>query len=219
MSEQKLDLNYENFEELIARLLSVYAGPEFAEELTMAKKEFFNNTAVLDPNNDNYQLRLFQFYDWYLFTRPLSGYKQTPLEVCHLSRDLRLDDHDKKMIEMMKRHRHSMFEFIKTKDSDCFIKDLIKDEKIVVKNCPWIFGFEQEELFEARLVEVSDGKYIFTRGFCFHPSTVKKFILDEMKTLKSNIELDPNETLLKLLRMRYRLEQYKHVRPEMIYQK
>ena len=79
-----------------------------------------------------------------------------------------------------------------------------------------IFGFNPEELFEARLIPTGD-TWVFTRGFCFHPENAKKFILNEVKTHRKNPDLDPEAMMLRLIRMRYKYEQYKHVRPEGIY--
>lgn len=206
----------ENIYEIMGRILQVFAGPNYKDDLQTAKKEFFANTPVLDPNNNNYQLRLNQFYDWYFFTRPLIGYGQSPLQSCHFARELRFSDKDQTAITVMKEHRHSLFEFIKFKDQDFIIKDIVSDEKIVIKDFPLQFGFEQEEFFEARLMKF-EKNYYFSKGFCFHPVNAKKFILEEVKLLKSNPDLEFADLALRLLKMRYRMEQYRHVSPEKIY--
>lgn len=204
------------FEKLIEKILHYFAGEDFKNELIKAKKEFFDNTTLNEEQSDQYELRMSQFYDWYFFSRELSGYGQTPLEVCHLARELRFTEEEEKNIAILKEHRHSIFEFIKIKDRDITIKDLMLNKKLVVKNSALVFGFNPEELFEARLVPVSD-TWIFTRGFCFHPENAKKFILSEVKTHRKNPDLDPEAMMLRLIRMRYKYEQYKHVRPEVIY--
>lgn len=209
-------IDADQIHEVMARILQIFAGPQYKEELQTAKKDFFSHTAVLDPNNSNYQLRLNQFYDWYFFTRSLIGHGQTPLQSCHFARELRFADKDQAIIEVMKAHRHSLFEFIKFKDQDFIIKDVITEEKIIIKDFPLQFGFEQEEFFEARLMKY-EKNYYFAKGFCFHPVNAKKFILEEVKTLKANPDLEFSELALRLLKMRYRMEQYRHVSPEKIY--
>src|SRR5690606_1337922 len=144
----------------------------FKDELVKAKKEFFENSVTLDEQSEYYELRMSQFYDWYFFTRELSGYGQTPLNACMLVRELRFSEEELQQLEVLKQNRHSIFEFIKIKGNDVYIKDVFSNKKLIVKSSPWIFGFDEEELFEARLIPHGD-TYFFTRGFCFHPELAK----------------------------------------------
>lgn len=204
------------YEKVMEKILNHFVSEAFKDELALAKKEFFENAGTLDEHSDHYEARMAQFYDWYLFTRELVGYKQTPLEACHLVRELRFTDEELQCIEVLKQHRHSLFEFIKIKNGDVYIKDLLANKKVIVKQSPYVFGFDPDEIFEVRLIPSGDS-YIFTRGFCFHPESAKKFILSEVKRHRKDPDLDPDVMMLRLIKMRYKFEQYKHVRPEMIY--
>lgn len=203
------------YELLIEKILKHFAGPDFKAELEKAKSEFFDGP-LDEENSESFDLRMSQFYDWYFFTRELSGYGQTPLEVCHLVRELRFSEEEKKYLEDLKQHRHSLFEFIKIKDRDVYMKDLLKNEKVVVKQSNLVFGFNAEEIFEVRLIPWKDS-FIFTKGFCFHPSDAKKFILSEVKRHRKDPDQDPELMMLRLIKMRFRFERYRHVKPEMIY--
>lgn len=204
------------YEKLIEKILNHFAGENFKGELMKAKKEFFDNSGTLDEHSEYYELRMSQFYDWYFFTRELSGYGQTPLVACLLERELRFSEEELKQLEILKQNRHSIFEFIKIKGNDVYINDLLANKKLVVKSSPWLFGFDKEELFEARLIPAGENS-IFTRGFCFHPELAKKFILSEVKRHRKDPDLDPNIMMLRLIKMRFKYEQYKHVNPELIY--
>lgn len=204
------------FEELQHKILSHFAGDDFKAELAMAKKEFFDNSGHLDEHAENFEQRMSQFYDWYFFSRELSDYKQTPIEACQLQRGLRLTDEELKTLEVLKNFQHSLYEFIKIKDEDVYLKDLFKNKKIIVKKSQWVYGFDPEEIFEVRLIPVN-GSFLFTRGFCFHPETVKKFILSEVKKHQKDADLNPEKLMLRLIKMRYKYEQYKHLSPDMIY--
>ncbi|GIL18040.1 MAG: hypothetical protein BroJett040_17910 [Oligoflexia bacterium] len=201
---------------LMEKILHHFAGDLFREEVKMAKSQFFDNAGILDENAPQYELRMSQFFDWYLFTRDLSGYGQTPLEVVYMTRELRFSPEEMSLIEKLREHRHSLFEFTKIKDSDIYIKDLMRGDKIVVKKSPWVFGFDSDEIFEARLIPVGD-TFIFTKGFCFHPAEAKKYILSEIKRHKKDPDLNPEDMMLKLIKMRYRFERYRHVKIDMIY--
>jgi hypothetical protein len=210
-------MNYDIFKQSLQKLIGYYTNEDFAEELALARKEFFDNTGSLDENRPNYNLRMHQFYEWYFLTRPLKGYMKTPLAVCDQHRSLRLTDEDTETIALLlKTHEHSLFEYIKAKNDVIFIKNLMSGEKIEVQQDGLVFGFDSKEYFQARVVEVA-GKRYFLDSFCFHPESSQKFILAELKTLQKNADLSLENFLLRLNKMRYKFEQYKHVKPELIY--
>lgn len=204
------------YEALTDKVLQHFAGPTFREELEAAKRDFFGSMNVLEEKNPQYELKISQFFDWYFFTRELSGYGRTPLEVCGLERELRFTPEEEALLERLRAHRHSLFEFRKIKDEDIHITDLLANKKMVVRKSPWIYGFEPDQIFEARLIPEGNA-WIFTRGFCFHPLEARKYILTEVKRHRKDPDLDPDALMLRLVKMRSRFEQYKHVRPEMIY--
>lgn len=204
------------YEKLIEKILNHFVSDSFTDELAMAKKEFFEKAGALDENSEHYESRMAQFYDWYFFTRELKGYGQTPLDACLLVRELRFSEEELRTLDVLKQHRHSLFEFIKIKGSDIYIKDLLANKKLIVKQSSFVFGFDEDEVFEVRLIPHGDS-WVFTRGFCFHPESAKKFILSEVKRHRKDPDLDPDVMMLRLIKMRYKFEQYKHVNPEMIY--
>ncbi len=201
---------------LMDKALVHLAGPKFQEEIQFAKRDFFDNAGILEEGSNQYEQRMSQFFDWYFFTRDLAGYSQTPLEVLTMVRELRFAEEEMQLIECMRKHRHSLFEFIKLKGSDVCIRDLFRGDKIWIKNSPWSEGLDTTEFFEVRVIPVSDN-FVFTRGFCFHPEEAKKFILSELKKHKKDPDLDPDALMLRLLKMRYKYERYRHVDINLIY--
>ncbi len=204
------------FEVLMEKVLHHFAGEQFKDEVRQAKAEFFENAGILDENADSFEMRMSQFFDWYFYTRELSGYALTPLESALMVRELRFSAEELSLLDKMKQHRHSIFEFVKHKDSEIVIKDLLKNEKLVIKKSPWSYGFDGDEYFEARLIP-DQGSWIFTKGICFHPEEAKKYILAEVKEHRKDPDLNPEDMMLKLVKMRYKFERYRHVKPEMIY--
>ena len=209
-------ITWEQFQVSMQKLIGHYTSSAFQQELTEAKKEFFENAGTLDENKPHYNLRMHQFYEWYFLTRPLKSYMQTPIEVCTLHRELRLTPEDEVAIEVLKKHRHSMFEYLKSKGDNVYLKDLFTNEKIVANHTDLVFGFEEKEYLEARLVHLNNS-YYFLKSFCFHPESAQKFILQEVKAHQKNKDLNPAAFILRLNKMRYKFEQYKHVKPELIY--
>lgn len=216
MTEEEIKKATEEYQEVMGKILQHFAGEAFKEEVRFAKSEFFDNSGILDEHSENFELRMSQFFDWYLFTRELRGYSQTPLESAFSERELRFSPQAVSLVDKLKEHRHSIFEFIKVKNGDIYIKDLLKNEKLIIYKSPWSMGFDSDELFEARLIPYKD-TWVFTRGFCFHPVDAKKYILSEIKKHRKNPDLDPNEMMLRLNKMRYKFERYRHVKVDMIY--
>ncbi len=213
MTTIEISIQYQN---LIDKILFLYAGELFKDEVKKAKSEFFDNAGILEENSPQFELRMSQFFDWYFFSRELSGYNKSPLSIAHQSRELRLTPEEEVRLEKLRTHRHGLFEFIKIKDSNIYLKDLFKNEKLVVKESPWTFGFSSDEIFEARLIPFEDS-YVFTKGFCFHPEDAKKFILSEVKRHRKDPDLDQELMMLRLIKMRYKFERYRHVDIKMIY--
>ncbi|HPI40281.1 MAG TPA: hypothetical protein PLJ21_05715 [Pseudobdellovibrionaceae bacterium] len=205
-----------SFEPITNKIINYFVENPFKEELADAKKYFFENAGILDERSEAFDQRMKQFYDWYLFTRNLKGFAQTPLESCFDVRALRLNEEELIQLDKLKLHRHSLFEFIKVKEDDVYVRDLLNDKKYIVRKSPWIFGFAPKEIFEARLVPLGE-TYEFMKGLCFHPSQAYKYILGEIKILKKTPDLDPDEFILRLCKMRYQMDQYRHISPEMIY--
>ncbi len=205
--------------DLIQKVLNHFAGPLFKEDIKKAKAEFFDNSGVLEEHTQLFEVRMQQFFDWYFFTRPLSGFGQTPLHSVFLTRELRLPESENQIVEQLRKHRHGIFEFIKMKSDELMIRDLFSGEKLKVKKSFWSDGFDSQEFFEARLIPTAaaKGDFFFTRGLCFHPKEGKKFILEEIKRHKKNPDLNHEDFFLRLLKMRYKFERYRHVKIEMIY--
>lgn len=209
-------ISISQFESSYQKLIERFTRGEFKEELFAAKKEFFQNAGTLDEANANFNLRMSQFYDWYFLDRPMRSYFKTPLAVSHEQRDLRLDPDDFTVIDILKSHQHSIYEFVKSKGEVFQLKDLFTGKKVSVENSQTFFNFDEKEYFEARLVDI-DGKNFFLKGFCFHPESAQKFILSQIKIFKANPDLQFKDFLLRLNKMRYKFEQYRHVKIEMIY--
>lgn len=216
MNTEEVQSIWQIYQDIMSKILQHFAGDSFKEEVRFAKGEFFDNSGILDEHSENFELRMSQFFDWYLFTRELRGYSQTPIESVFTERELRFSPDEIVLIDKLKEHRHGIFEFIKIKDGDVYLKDLLKNKKIIVKKSLWTTGFDSDELFEARLIPFQDS-WVFTRGFCFHPVDAKKFILSEIKRHRKNADLNPDDMMLKLIRMRYKFERYRHVKVDMIY--
>lgn len=204
------------YDKIIEKLLSKYAGTDYLEEVKNAKKEFFEQAGIVDDDSSHFEVRMAQFLDWYLFTRELSKTHMTPVLYALEPGIFDFSEEERQLVENLSKCRHSLFEFVKLKGSDIYVYDLFMRKKIIIRESDITAGFNQDEIFEARIVPF-EGSFVFAKGFCFHPPEAKKFILKEVKKVR-HLDQDQQEALiLRLFKMRYKFEQYKHIRLEYIY--
>lgn len=210
-----------SFEPLIDRLIVHFTGDAWRAEVATAKKDFFQDAGIMDEQTDHFEMRMTQFLDWYLFTRKLTGRNVTPAQFALEIDDFKMTAEERVLFESLSEAKHSLFEFLRLRGRDIFVKDLILDKEIVLRESQVNIGFSRDEIFEARLIPYGED-FVFARSFCFHPGEARGFIDEEIGKLQ-DIE-DENESqaateafLLRLMKMRYKYEQFRHLKLEYIY--
>jgi len=218
------------YDELMDRLTLFFTADTYKTEVAEAKKEFFDEAGVMDEENHSFEMRMTQFLEWYLFTRPLSrlpglapkddstaSITVTPAQYALQLEEFQMTSEERPLFENLAAIRHSLFEFLKIRGDDIHIKDLLLNKKIVIRNSPISIGFNRDEIFDARLIPDGEDFY-FGKAFCFHPSEATSYILGEVKKLRKSEDLLAQESfMLRLVKMRYRYEQYRHLKLEYVY--
>lgn len=200
----------------IDKLVQFFTSADYHSEILSAKKEFFEQAGIVDEESHYFESRMAQFLDWYIFTRPMNQYHLPPVQLILNKNVMNLSEEEIKIYTSISNTIHSLFEFLKVRGSDVYVYDIFAKKKYILKNSDLRVGFNPDEIFDARLVPF-DGNYTFSRGFCFHPAEAKKFILKEIKKVR-HLEKEQHEALMfKIIKMRYKLEQYKHIKLEYIY--
>ncbi len=203
-------------EELTSRLLDHFTSDTYRQELLNAKKDFFEQAGIIDDETNQFESRMSQFLDWYLFTRDLEIYQLPPAQLILQKNLIPMTDEERELFLQISQTRHSLFEFIKVRGHDVYIRDLFNKQKVILKSSNIRVGFNPDEIFDARIIPFGD-IFEFSKGFCFHPVEAKKFILKEIKKIRHLQSQQHEELMFRLLKMRYKLEQYKHIRLEFIY--
>lgn len=205
------------YDALIDRLILFFTGERFHDEVASAKKDFFDESGVVDEESPNFEMRMTQFLEWYLFSRKLSDTNLTPAEYALELPEFEMSSEERPAFENLVAIRHSLFEFLKIRGNDIYVKDLWLGKKIVIPNSPVNIGFNRDEIFDARVIPDGDA-FRFTRAFCFHPPEASRYILSEIKRIrKLESPIEEEAFMLKLLKMRYRYEQYRHLKLEYVY--
>lgn len=205
------------YDEYIDRLTQYFTQDRFKESLTVRKQEFFDEAGIVDEENHSFEMRMNQFLEWYLFTKPLDEIGLTPAQYALQLDDFEMSAPERPAFENLAVTRHSLYEFLKIQGNDVFIRDLYNNKKYLIRNSPICIGFNRDEIFDGRLIP--DGEdFHFSRAFCFHPVEASKFILSEIKKQKKLKDESVYEDLmLRLLKMRYKYEQYRHLKLDYVY--
>ncbi|NCN42400.1 hypothetical protein GW916_14270 [bacterium] len=209
------------YEDLIDRVMQHFTGLEYTEEVGQAKIQFSEWAGAFDETSPQFDQRMAQFSDWYVFTRVLKNKNMTPIEAALNDPTFKISEEERPSLQNLKNNRHSLFEFIRLKKNDVYVKDLFNGLKYVIKDSHITAGFDGKEYFEARLIPHEDG-FIFSSSFCFHPEEVSRFITKEIRaTKKANKDQPMDEgreaLLLRLFQMKCKHDRYKHLKLKDIY--
>jgi hypothetical protein len=206
--------------QFIDNIMQFFAEGAFKAEAVMAKNEFYELAGMFDEQSQNFDLKMSQFNDWYIFHRKLSQYKKTPIQYFVENWPVDLSEEDKLLYMNLANNRYSLFEFLKIKNGDLYVRDLFSKYKLIIKNSPVTYGFETDVYFQARLIPHED-TFVFSTAYCFHPPDATKFLQAEVKKVMKLPELEQKEAreaaLNRFFRMRNKFEQYQHVGIQEIY--
>lgn len=215
--ESNKDKNSKMYDDLIDRLILFFTGDNFKTEIAAGKKEFFDEAGIMDEENQVFEMRMTQFLEHYLFTRKLEKFNSSPAVYALQLEEFKMTSEERPVFENLAAIRHGLFEFLKIRGDDIHIKDLWLGKKIVIRNSPINIGFSRDEIFDARLVPDGDS-FRFSRAFCLHPAEASKYILGEIKRIrKLESPAEEEAFMLRLLKMRYKYEQYRHLKLEYVY--
>jgi hypothetical protein len=204
------------YDSILEDLTQYFTGDQYSREVLEAKREFFERAGIVDEESMNFETRMSQFLDWYIFSRELSDVHLPPVNYYFEQHREKMTPEELELYENLTKTMHSLYEFKKIRDTDVTIVDLFTKKKHTIENSDITAGFNYDEVFEARLIPLKK-TWVFAKGFCFHPHEATKFILKEIKQVKHLDQSHKEALMLKLLKMRYKFEQYKHIRLEFIY--
>lgn len=217
----KTEVTKDNFrqvyDDLIDRLILYFTADKFKTDVAHGKKEFFEEAGIMDEENQVFEMRMTQFLEWYLFTRRLEKVDLTPAVYALELEDFKMVSAERPAFENLAVVRHGLFEFLKIRGEDIHIKDLWLGKKVVIRNSPINIGFNRDEIFDARLIQDGDS-FRFSRSFCFHPAEASKYVFGEIKRIRKLENPQEEEALmLRLMKMRYKYEQYRHLKLDYVY--
>ena len=206
--------------ELHDRLLGWATAEPRKEGLLAARKLHFDRVGEPHEEDRSYEVRQNAMIDFYLYDWRPEGAAPTMLERFLEAEGSALAAPDLAACRELGRNVHTLFEVRRVKDGLVRLRDVFTGKDHDVTERRHVAGLSKGDLIEARLLP-HDGKLFFSGAFLYHPPEARKPVLAEVKRLKKSAgrgrSPDVKAFLAVLSRMAFKLERYRNVRLESIY--
>ena len=205
--------------ELHERLLSWATAEPRKEDVLAARRDHFERFGEPHEEDRTYEPRVNAMLDAYLYDWRLDGAPST-LERFLAAEGASLAPEDAQAYRDLGQNVHGLFEVRKLKDGLVRLRDVFTGTDHDVTERRQMVGLSRGDLLEARLLPYA-GKLLFSGAFLYHPPEARKAILAEVKKLRKAAGKggtpDVVAFLALLSRMAFKLERYRNVRLESIY--
>ncbi len=202
------------------RLLGWATAEARKEDLLAARRAHFDLFGEPHEEDRSYEVRLNGMLDAYLYDwRPAPG-APTTIERFLGAEGASLAPEELAGYRALVDNVHGLFEVRKIRDGQVTLRDAFGGDDYDVTERRQVAGLEKGDLLEARLLPF-DGSLFFSGAFLYHPREARKKILAEVKRLRKEAGKhgtpDVGAFLALLSRMAFKLERYRNVRLESIY--
>jgi hypothetical protein len=206
--------------QLHERLLAWASAEPRKDDLLRARRTHFERVGEPHEEDRSYEVRQNAMVDAYLYDwRPSAG-AGTTLERFLEAEGPALSSAEMAAYADLARNVHTLFEVRRIKDGAVRLRDVFTGGEHDVTERRNVAGLNKGDLLEARLLPF-EGKLFFSGAFLYHPPEAKKNILAEVKRLRKAAgrqgSPDVKGFLALLSRMAFKLERYRNVRLESIY--
>jgi hypothetical protein len=204
------------YQKYLDPVIQMFTTGDYYKEVFNAKQEYFDRAGVVYEDDQEYENRMSTFMDWYIFDRELPGIDLPPIKFYFRKMKESFSADETKIYEDFCNTIHSIFYLNKIKNETLYLKDLFSKKSYEVKDFEMNKGFVNGDIFEARLIPLQ-GSYEFSRGFCFHPVEMEKFILGEIKKVRYQERSRQTKLILQLAAMKLKHARYQHINIKHIY--
>ncbi len=197
-------------------IVETFTTGDYYKEVFKAKQEYFALAGVVYEDDEEFENRMCIFMDWYIFDRELPSIDLPPIRYYYRKNMESMTAENQDIFKDFCNTIHSVFYLQKIKNRSVFIKDLFSKKNYEVADTDINVGFVKGDIFEARLIPFKGG-FEFSRGFCFHPIEMEKFILGEIKKVRYQDGSRQTKLILQLAAMKLKHTRYQHINIKHIY--
>jgi hypothetical protein len=206
--------------ELHERLLAWATAEPRQAELLAARADHFGRYGEPHEEDQSYERRMNGMLDSYLYEWRPVPMAPTTLERFLAAEGPALAPADHATLAGLVAQRRGLFEVKRLQPGLVAVADVFSGERLEVTERRQVAGLEKGDLLEARLLPY-EGRLVFSGAFLYHPREARGLILAEVKRLKKLAgragQPDQGTFLATLSRMAFKLERYRNVRLESIY--
>jgi len=209
-----------NLSELQDKLLAWATSDARKDELLAARRVYFDLHGEPHEEDKSFETRMNGMLDHYLYDFRPPGSTETTIEIFMRDLQPQLTTDELALYRVLAKSVHGLFEVKKIKPPDVRLRDVFTDIVHDVTERRQMVGLEKGDILEARLLPF-DGRLFFSGAFLYHPQEVRKAILAEVKRLRKEAgkggRLDVEAFIATLSRMAFKLERYRNVKVESLY--
>ncbi len=202
------------------RLLAWAGAAARKESLLAARRAYFGAFGEPNEEDKSFEMRMNALLEFYLYDFRPDGFHSTlELFIADPANALTTDEAAK--FRLLGRNVHSLFEVRRIRPGEVRLRDAFTGQDHDVAERRQLVGLAKGDLIEARLLPFEERLW-FSGAFLYHPQTMRKRILAEVKRLRKGARKDGgvpdvNAFLALLSRMAFKLERYRNVKTESIY--
>ncbi len=205
--------------EIQDRVLAWAGGGSRQQWLLAARGEHFGRAGEPHEEDKSFEARMNRLLDFYLYDFRPNGV-DTTLELYLKDGAEGLTTDERAEVRELGRGFVGLFEVRRIRPGEIRVRDVFSDTEHDVVERRMAVGLEKGDLLETRLLP-HGGRLHFSSAFLFHPREVRKRILKEVrrrrKAAGKGAAPDVSGFLCALSRMALKLERYRNVRVESIY--
>ena len=205
--------------EIQERVLAWASAEPRQEWLLAARRQHFAREGEPHEEDKSFELRMNRLLDYYVYDFLPNGV-DTTLELFLKEGGGELTTDERAEVREVGRGRRGLYEVRRIRSGEVRVRDAFTGDEWNVVERRMAVGLVKGDLIEARLLS-HGGRLHFSPAFLFHPREVRKRILGEvrrrLKAAGTAGTADVAGLLARLSRMGLRLERYRNVRVESIY--
>ncbi len=205
--------------ELHDRLLAWAGAEERQPWLLEARRGWFARVGEPHEEDKSYENRMNGLLEHYLYDFRPDGQNRT-IDLFLRDGATGLTTDERAQMRELGRSRRALFEVLKIRPGAMELAEVLGGARHEVVERRAVVALAKGDIFEARLLP-HEGKLHFASSFVHHPREVRRPILKEARRLSEAAPPgqapDADEFLAQLSRMALRLERYRNVRVESIY--